>query len=57
VCRQVAAGDDPPRLVGLAAEDDGDQADWRGAGCAAVLRLPCSVEDVARALGEGVGGG
>jgi hypothetical protein len=43
--------------VGLAAEDDGDQADWRGAGCAAVLRLPCSVEDVARALGEGVGGG
>jgi excisionase family DNA binding protein len=54
VCRQVAAGDDPPRLVGLAAEDDGDEAGWRGAGCAAVLRLPCSVEDVRAALGEGV---
>lgn len=69
VCRQVRGGcgggispplappgDDPPRVVGLAAEDDGDQAAWVLAGCAAVLRLPCSAQDVSRALGEAANG-
>jgi CheY-like chemotaxis protein len=53
LCRQLAAADEPPRVVGVAAEDDDSEADWRGAGCVAVLRLPCSAEDVRAALGEG----
>jgi excisionase family DNA binding protein len=54
VCRHLVRSDDPPRVVGLAAEDDGDEASWVLAGCAIVLRLPCAAQDVARALGEGV---
>jgi AcrR family transcriptional regulator len=55
-CLRLAAAEERPRVVGLAAEDD-DGAGWREAGCAAVLRLPCSVEDVRAAMGEGVAGG